>query len=125
MELDEPNTAPPEKGISVINPVSFAFVGVVDYRTYRLPLRSPLYDERVSRGMGKWQDLEVAMKTRYFIASDPVTILPFVNTIRRECDILRILAGAATWLLPTYLSDPARETLQSRMYRQGTKTPEA
>lgn len=115
---------PKERGVAVLRSVSPAFGEAVDYRTYRLRLRSPLYDGCVARRMGKWQkDLDVAMKSRYFTPAEAITILPFLQTFKRECDVLRIHEGAAMWLLPTYLRDPAKATLQSRMARRGTKAP--
>lgn len=67
-------------------------------------------------------DVEVSLKTRYFNKLDPVTILPIFQTFRRESNILLIHKEATKWLLPKYLRDPTKETLQSRMSHQGSKT---
>lgn len=72
VELVKPKVAPLEESVSVIKPVRSAFTKVVDYRTYRLLLRSSLYDGRVARHMVKCENaLEVAMKSRCFNSSDP------------------------------------------------------
>lgn len=126
MKLAEPEVDPVQKRVSVIKPASYAFTEALDHRTFLLTLRSSLYDGRVVRRMGNWKiALYVAIKSRYFIASDPVTILPFFRTFKSERDIIRVHESAAMWLLPSYLRDPSKETLQSRIYRQGSKALES
>lgn len=76
------------------------------------------------RNVGEWKtDLDVAIKNRHFSPSEPIAILPFLQTFQMECDVLSILEDAAIWLLTPFLRDPAMATFQSRMGREGAKAP--
>lgn len=113
IEYEERQKAPTEREVRVIRSVSPAFAEVLDYRAYRLRLKSSLYDGRVARRIGKWQkDLDVAMKSQYFQPSEPITILPFLQTFKWECDVLRIHEGAAMWLLSPYLKVLVEDLVQ-------------
>lgn len=126
--------APLEKGVSVIRPVgpdftdlravSFAFTEAVDYRAYILLLTSSLYDLHVEGRTGNWKNsLHVAMKSRNFNASDLATMLTFLQTFKRECDIIPSHESAAVLLLPSYPREPTSTTFQSRINFQGSKDP--
>lgn len=54
-EYEDRPKVPLERGISVILSISPEFAEAVDYSTYRLHLRSSLYDGWLARSMGKRQ----------------------------------------------------------------------
>lgn len=67
--------------------------------------------------------LYFAMKARVSKYSDSDTILPFSQTFKRECEIIRDHQEEAVWLLLSYLRDPTRATFQRKMCLQGYKPP--
>lgn len=76
----------------------------LDYRMYRLELRSSLQDIRVARRMGKGQkDLYISMKLHYRNPSDAIVIPNFLQSFRYELDVLHIHEGAAEWFLSSYI----------------------
>lgn len=74
----------------MIRIVSMACAEALDNRTYRLRLRSLLYDGRVDWKMVKWQsDLDVAMQCRHFFPSENIAILLSLQKFTREREILQ------------------------------------
>lgn len=74
--------------------------------------------------MGKWKtDLDVAMKTWNFYGAERIAILPFLQTIERECDVVRITKAADIWSITLFVKDPTRATIQISMDREGTQQP--
>lgn len=72
--------------------------------------------------MGKWKtDLDVVMKNCQFYPADPIAIHTFIQTFKRELEVLRIHEGATMWFLTPFLRDPVTATLQSRIAKEGGK----
>lgn len=58
-----------------------------------------------------------------FLFAEYIAILTFHQTFKRECNVLRIHAGVAMWLLKPLLGYLARATIQMCMAREGYKAP--
>ena len=101
---------------TLIRPVNLLFRKALDYRTYRLSDRSQHYDRVVAKKVAKMAKMmEVQLRSHFFDATDPISILAFLPQFKTACDTNGVHEGAETWLFQFFIKSPAKAALVARI----------
>ena len=89
----------------MIRPLNDPFTKPVDYRTYRLEIRSERYDASTARRVNRYRKkLEMQMKTHKFGSQDPIAVLGLLARFKMACNHNGVSKGAAVWRFHFYFT---------------------
>lgn len=88
----------------------------MNFKTCCLTLHSQKYNGQVDRKVGKWvKRMGTQIKTALFTPSDLTSVLSLLRNFKTAHDSNGIPKGAAMWLFPHFIKEPARDTLAHRI----------
>lgn len=100
----------------MIHPVNVVFANAVNYRTYRLQIRSRKHSGKIGARTAKLTKRMVTITKPYkFKDSDPVTILSFLGQLKRACASNGVSKGVVMWLFHFFMAKSPVPSLTNRM----------
>lgn len=102
--------------LKVTEPENNTFYTALNCRTYRLMKKSTTYDAYVTDELHRMTEkTAVHMKNRTFSGENLMSIMAFLQELKRAYDACNIHGGAAMWVFKQFLASPAEAALKSRI----------
>lgn len=77
------------------------FTTSLNFKNYSLQKQSQKYYRQISSEIAKWaKGMDLQMKTATFRASEPISVLSFMDRIKTACDSNSVHESFAIWLFP-------------------------
>jgi len=104
---------PEDPGIHIqpVIPMDPRFAKVLHFETYRLMKRAQTYNSRVARKIADYvRQISVSMREMKFDGLDPLSVFQFLSSLRNALDQNGLHEGAALYILPSFLQNPALDS---------------
>ena len=102
--------------LDVYSPSLELYRRACDFSTYRLKNKNARYNGQDAKRMKSYlRDCTIQMKGRHFDNRSPISVLNFLATFKRSCDINRVHEGAAFYLIANFISGVARTDFDSQL----------
>jgi hypothetical protein len=122
-DSDEVPMGPRVAGLVELSTRRPEFRPLVNYRTYRLKDRSQRVDDSVTHRVNTYIKMLRHHVTEPFSGDPAIQVFDFLSALRDACDVNRISEGAASLLLPHFLTGKAKAGVVGRWKQVSSAMP--